>query len=71
MKLVFLGSTFTIVYYMQADKVVKSTYDREHDTFRTLFLIAPCAVLALLIHLDFTFMEVSSFFLLWLPSQWR
>ena len=50
MKVVFLASSATIVYLMRYDPVVKQTYDREQDTFRFWFLIAPCAVLALLIN---------------------
>ena len=50
MKLVFILSSVGVVYLMRYHKVVKLTYDREHDTFRTLFLLAPCALLALLVH---------------------
>lgn len=58
MKLVFLGTAFSIIYYMRFHKTVKTTYDREQDTFRVIFLIAPCLVLALFIHHEFTIMEV-------------
>lgn len=58
MKLIFLGTSATIVYYMRWDPVVKSTYDRKQDTFRYVFLIVPCFVLALLIHHIFSFTEV-------------
>ena len=40
------------------DKVVRQTYDREQDTFRYGFLVAPCFVLALLINHKFTLTEV-------------
>lgn len=58
MKMVFLAATFTTVWYMSAERVVKQTYDKEHDTFRILFLIIPSLFLALLIHHRFTVMEV-------------
>lgn len=60
MKLVFLGSSATIIYYMRFHRVVRTTYDREQDTFRAWFLIGPCAVLALLINQEFSIIEVSA-----------
>jgi ER lumen protein retaining receptor len=50
MKIIYLISSATIVYMMRQDKVVSQTYDKERDTFRVMFLIAPCMVLAVLIH---------------------
>ncbi len=41
-------------------QVVRQTYDRNEDTFRTLFLIAPCAVLAVLIPQRRTTVEVGA-----------
>ena len=64
MKLVFLGSSFSIVWYMRYHKAVQRTYDREQDTFRHWFLVLPCLLLALLIHEKFTFLEVCLFLLL-------
>lgn len=58
MKIVFLVSSGAIVYYMRFHKVVKMTYDREQDTFRYQFLVLPCAVLAMLINNQRTFVEV-------------
>ena len=58
MKLVFLGSSATIIYYMRFHRVVRTTYDREQDTFRALFLIGPCIVLALLINQELSIIEV-------------
>jgi len=52
MKLVFLGATFSIVYLMRYDKVIKVTYDRESDTFKHLFLVVPCLLLAVIFHND-------------------
>lgn len=58
MKMVFLAATFATIWYMTSERVVKQTYDKEHDTFRILFLIIPSFFLALLIHHRFTIMEV-------------
>ena len=58
MKLIFLGSSFSIVWYMRHNKLVQRSYDKDHDTFRHQFLVLPCLILALLIHEQFTFKEV-------------
>lgn len=58
MKIIFLASSSAIVYLMRYDPVISSTYDRRQDTFRYLFLIVPCFILALLIHNVFRFTEV-------------
>lgn len=58
MKLVFLASTFAIVYYMRYDPVVRRKYDKDHDTFRHVYLVIPCFILALFINEKFTFFEV-------------
>jgi len=46
------------VYFMRFHKSIKQTYDREQDTFRYLFLIGPCALLAVLTTHDYSPMEV-------------
>jgi ER lumen protein retaining receptor len=58
MKLIFLGSSFSIVWYMRHHKLVRRSYDKDHDTFRHFFIVLPCLILALLIHEKFTFIEV-------------
>jgi ER lumen protein retaining receptor len=58
MKIIYLVATFSIIYYMRQDRVVKQTYDREQDTFRYTFLIVPCLLLALVLNHSFTFTEV-------------
>ena len=50
MKLIFIGSSLWICYLMRAHRVIRQTYDASEDTFRVLFLVAPSAVLALLIN---------------------
>ncbi|CAM6028146.1 unnamed protein product [Sphagnum balticum] len=68
MKLIFLGSSFSIVWYMRYHKVVRKTYDKEHDTFRHYLLIVPCFLLALFINYKFTFIEVLWVFSLYLEA---
>ncbi|KAL4192674.1 hypothetical protein AMTRI_Chr06g173190 [Amborella trichopoda] len=58
MKIIFLGSSYSIVWYMRHHKIVRRSYDKDQDTFRHYFLILPCLVLALLINEKFTFREV-------------
>lgn len=61
MKLVFLGTSFSIIYFMRFHRMVRNTYDKEQDTFRVLFLIVPCAVLALLINQERSTLEVRGY----------
>lgn len=65
MKLIFLGTSFSIVWYMRYHKVVRKSYDKDHDTFRHYFLVLPCFVLALLINNKFTFREVGRLTFSW------
>ena len=58
MKVVFLGTSLSIIYFMRFQRAVRNTYDREQDTFRVLFLLVPCAALALLINQESTPLEV-------------
>lgn len=58
MKLIFLGSSLSIVWYMRRHKVVRRSYDKDQDTFRHQFIILPCLLLALVINHKFTFKEV-------------
>jgi len=68
MKIIFLVTSFTIVWYMRYHKVVCQTYDRDQDTFRHHFLIIPCLLLALLINPRFTVREVFWTFSLYLEA---
>ena len=60
MKLVFLGTSLSIIYFMRFHPTVRATYDKEQDTFRSVFLLIPCAVLALIINQERTAVEVCS-----------
>lgn len=57
MKIFFIGSSIATVYLIYAK--FKATYDRNHDTFRIEFLVAPAVILALLIRHEFTVLEVN------------
>jgi ER lumen protein retaining receptor len=68
MKVIFLASSARIVYYMRFDKVVSQTYDRPQDTFRYIFLIAPAALLALVIPSARTPTEIAWTFSIYLEA---
>lgn len=68
MKVIFLATSLSVVYMMRYHKVVKATYDREQDTFRYLFIILPCAVMALMIHMDLTPFELLWTFSIYLEA---
>ncbi|KAB5516145.1 hypothetical protein DKX38_026793 [Salix brachista] len=68
MKLIFLGSSFSIVWYIRRHKLVRRSYDKDHDTFRHYFIVLPCLLLALLIHEKFTFRMVMWTFSLYLEA---
>ena len=58
MKLIFLGASFRIIWFMRVHKAVRRTYNKEQDSFRIEFLVGPCILLALLIHRSFAVIEV-------------
>eukprot|EP00252_Welwitschia_mirabilis_P027991 TRINITY_DN988_c0_g1_i1.p1 TRINITY_DN988_c0_g1~~TRINITY_DN988_c0_g1_i1.p1 ORF type:complete len:216 (+),score=17.86 TRINITY_DN988_c0_g1_i1:220-867(+) len=68
MKIVFLVTSFSIVWYMRYHKVVRQTYDRDQDTFRHYVLVIPCFLLAVLINNKFTVREVLWTFSLYLEA---
>ncbi|KAJ9678504.1 hypothetical protein PVL29_020634 [Vitis rotundifolia] len=68
MKLVFLGTSIAIVWYMRYHKVVKQTYNKQEDTFRHYFLVLPCFVLALLIHHSSSVTEILWTFSIYLEA---
>merc|ERR1712176_358586 len=56
MKIIYITCSFLTCYFIYVK--FKSTHNREHDSFRTLFIIAPAAGLAFLVHHDFSASEV-------------
>ncbi|XP_054811553.1 ER lumen protein-retaining receptor-like [Prosopis cineraria] len=68
MKLVFIGSSIGIVWYMRYHKVVKQTYNKDQDTFRHYILVLVCFLLAILIPHEFTVVEVLWTFSIYLEA---
>merc|ERR1712216_608509 len=68
MKLIFIGSSGCIIWYMRKHRVVSQTYDREQDTFRVVFLVGPSMLLAMLINHEFSFTEVLWTFSIYLEA---
>lgn len=68
MKIIYILTSIWIVHYMRFDRVVKQTYDREQDTFRYVFLIAPCLFLAMIIHYSSSLTEILWTFSIYLES---
>lgn len=68
MKLIFLGSSFSIVWYIRHHRVVRRSYDKDQDTFRHFFLMWPCLILAIFINEKFTFKEVMWTFSIYLEA---
>ncbi|KAL7219855.1 hypothetical protein ACSBR2_012840 [Camellia fascicularis] len=68
MKLIFLGSSFSIVWYIRHHKIVRRSYDKDQDTFRHYFLVLPCLFLALVINEKFNLKEVMWTFSLYLEA---
>ncbi|XP_022138865.1 ER lumen protein-retaining receptor-like [Momordica charantia] len=68
MKLIFLASSLSIVWYMRRHKVVRRSYDKDQDTFCYQFLVLPCLLLALVINDRFSFKEVMWTFSLYLEA---
>uniref|UniRef100_A0A6V2SDQ8 ER lumen protein-retaining receptor n=1 Tax=Emiliania huxleyi TaxID=2903 RepID=A0A6V2SDQ8_EMIHU len=52
LKLLFIGASLTIVYFMRYGPSQKATYNADEDAFPVQYLIAPCAVLGVLINQD-------------------
>ncbi|GAB5035681.1 er lumen protein retaining receptor [Nannochloropsis oceanica] len=51
MKILYIGSTAAIVHMIRYREPYRSTYDKNQDSFRLEFALAPCFVLALITNL--------------------
>jgi len=52
MKVIYIGSTASIIYTIRYQEPIKTTYDKGQDTFlHWKFAVAPCAVIAVITHL--------------------
>lgn len=59
MKIIFIGTASTVVYYFRFKEPWKTTYKSEEDSFLHLrFAVLPCAVLALVINSAFSPIEI-------------
>eukprot|EP00657_Telonema_sp_P-1_P005029 TRINITY_DN22136_c0_g1_i2.p1 TRINITY_DN22136_c0_g1~~TRINITY_DN22136_c0_g1_i2.p1 ORF type:complete len:220 (-),score=62.73 TRINITY_DN22136_c0_g1_i2:65-724(-) len=59
LKLLFIGSSYWILYLMIKDPQISASYDLEqNDTAKLEYLVAPCVVLALLTAVDWSVMEI-------------
>ncbi len=56
MKVVYLASTYLTIYLIYIK--FKSTYDRNHDSFRIELLLLPTAALAFIWNHEFSVLEV-------------
>jgi len=69
MKVIYISASATIVYYFRFKQPWKSTYKKAEDSFLYLqYAIAPCAVLAVLVHSEFTFFEILWTFSIYLEA---
>lgn len=50
MKILFISVTLAVVYLMRYKRIVRVTYDKDRDTFRSELLIAVSGVIALVVH---------------------
>merc|ERR1719175_350036 len=66
MKVFFIVSAAATVYLMYVK--FRATYDGNHDSFRVEFLLAPVAILAMVLNNEFTVMEVLWTFSIYLES---
>jgi ER lumen protein retaining receptor len=66
MKIFFISSAAATVYLMYVK--FKATYDGNHDSFRIEFLLAPVAILALVLNNEFSVMEILWTFSIYLES---
>ena len=67
MKIIYIGSTASIIYTIKFKEPIKTTYDKSQDSFlHWIFAVAPCAALAIITHLAGSgFKEFSVMELLW------
>ena len=57
-QIIFIGTSATIIYFMKYKSPCKETYDPKQDSLFLPYVIAPCAILALLINEYFAPFEV-------------
>eukprot|EP00455_Lapot_gusevi_P015736 TRINITY_DN1800_c0_g2_i2.p1 TRINITY_DN1800_c0_g2~~TRINITY_DN1800_c0_g2_i2.p1 ORF type:complete len:221 (+),score=54.37 TRINITY_DN1800_c0_g2_i2:85-747(+) len=68
MKIIFIASSCTIVYLMKYKEPYCRSYDPKTDNLPLVYVIAPCAVLALFINEYFGFVEILWTFSIYLEA---
>jgi len=68
MKVIFIVTSCTIVYWMTYRRPYCETYEAKADSFSLYYLIPPCAVLALIFNDYFSFTEVLWTFSIYLEA---
>jgi len=68
MKVIFILTSGTIVYWMKWRKPYCATYDEQLDSFQVVYLIIPTALLSLIWHIAWTPFEVLWAFSIFLES---
>lgn len=58
MKIVFLLTSFTIVYWMKYQNPICKTYESRLDDFKVWIIMIPCGILALFFNVSFTPFEI-------------
>mmetsp|Transcript_6643 Transcript_6643/g.8220 ORF Transcript_6643/g.8220 Transcript_6643/m.8220 type:complete len:215 (-) Transcript_6643:47-691(-) len=66
MKLFYVISTGVLIYLIRTK--YRATYDREHDSFKVIYLIVPCALLAVIFNDEYTIIEVLWAFSIYLEA---
>eukprot|EP01083_Nonionella_stella_P006301 18334_1 len=68
MKVIFILSSYTIVYFMKWKNPICRTYDAASDDFKVWILVVPCFILALFFNVTFTPFEILWAFSIYLES---
>jgi hypothetical protein len=61
MKVLFLASSGYIVYLMKYKRPICSSYDKVQDSFNVLYLIVPCVIVGLGVHMMQIYLYEDSF----------
>ena len=69
MKVIFILSSYAIVYYMKFKNPICRTYDAKADDFRVWILIIPAFILALFFNVTFTPFEILWAFSIYLEVE--
>lgn len=58
MKVIFIGTSYFIVYQMRFQNPICKTYDKALDSLNILYIVIPCLVLAFIWNVEFTPFEI-------------